>query len=83
MEKTMASLQAFLSFLHRAPHALSRAQIFPPPFNACQAGYDCNVFVTCSRYLFWTLARASHKVHAAPTKKKKLNNGFFPNGGRM
>ena len=82
MEKTMASLQAFLSFLPRAPHALSRAQISPPPFNACQAGYDCNVFVTCSRYLFWTLARASHKVHAAPTKKK-LNNGFFPNCGRM
>ena len=29
MEKTMASLQAFLSFLPRAPHALSRAQISP------------------------------------------------------
>ena len=83
MEKTMASLQAFLSFLPRAPHALSRAQISPPPFNACQAGCDCNVFVTCSRYLFWTLARASHKVHAAPTKKTNLNHGFFPNGGRM
>ena len=32
----MASLQAFLSFLPRAPNALSRA-----PINACKAGYDC------------------------------------------
>ena len=39
MEKTLASLQAFLSFLPRAPHALSRAQIPPSPFNACHAGY--------------------------------------------
>ena len=42
MEKTMASLQAFLSFLPRAPHVLSRAQIppSPSPFNACHAGYN-------------------------------------------
>ena len=28
----------FLSFLPRAAHALSRAQISPSPFNACHAG---------------------------------------------
>ena len=39
MKKTMASLQAFLSFLPRMPHVLSRAQIPPSPFNACHAGY--------------------------------------------
>ena len=40
MEKTMASLQAFLSFPTRATHVLSRTQIPPSPFNACHAGYD-------------------------------------------
>ena len=42
MAKTMASLQAFLSLLPRAPHTLSRAQISPSPspFNAGHAGYS-------------------------------------------
>ena len=41
MEKTVASLQAFLSFLPRVPHMLLRTQ-FPPspsPFNGCHTGY--------------------------------------------
>ena len=46
MEKTIAYLQAFLSFLRRAPHTLSRAQIppSPSPFNTDHAGYClCNI----------------------------------------
>ena len=35
MEKTMVSLQAFLSFL---PRELSRTQIAPSPSNACHTG---------------------------------------------
>ena len=40
MEKTIASLQAFLSFFPRVPHMLSCAQIppSPSPFNAGHTG---------------------------------------------
>ena len=81
MEKTMASLQAFLSFLPRAPHALSRAQISPSPspFNACHAGYrktDIAHILHINVVINWKLSKQG--IHWSVSPDRIAGSGVHP-----
>ena len=81
MEKTMASLQAFLSFLPRAPHALSRAQISPSPspFNACHAGYrktDITHILHINVVINWKLSKQG--IHWSVSPDRIAGSGVHP-----